>query len=132
MALAAASRSGESTGYLSRSAKRSAIFLLYAAHFCSAASMIWSNSFSSGKLAPPIHLLHGWTHFGDCYSMTAPNQQQTAAPSVSGSAHLAPADAWPDIPCWRWWPSACCYCESGNWEKNGGDEVTLRRRNRGP
>ena len=34
--------------------------------------------------------------------MTAPNQQQTAAPSVSGSAHLAPADAWPDRRCfWK-------------------------------
>ena len=52
MALAAPSRSGESTGYLSRSAKRSAIFLLYAAHFCSAASLIWSGSISLDKLAP--------------------------------------------------------------------------------
>src|ERR1039457_4264712 len=52
MALAAAPRSGESTGYLSRSAKSVAISELYAAHFCSAASLIWSGSFSSGKLAP--------------------------------------------------------------------------------
>src|ERR1035438_1679220 len=52
MALAAAPRSGESTGYLSRSAKSVAISELYAAHFCSAASLIWSGSLSSGKLAP--------------------------------------------------------------------------------